>query len=98
MLFTPRCCYQGEDGRVRRDMERANLAAAEITEGNNLIFSGALFSKGAFAEIGADINPLMPGGDDRLVGTEGLTLRVKSEGHTYACVLQTGMRTEASTP
>eukprot|EP00878_Enallax_costatus_P010976 GHUV01011464.1.p1 GENE.GHUV01011464.1~~GHUV01011464.1.p1 ORF type:complete len:401 (+),score=73.85 GHUV01011464.1:211-1413(+) len=82
---------QGEDGRVRRDMERANLAAAEITEGNNLIFSGALFSKGAFAEVGADINPVMSGGDERLSDTEGLTLRVKSEGHTYACVLQTGV-------
>lgn len=67
------------------------MLAAEITEGNNLIFSGALFSKGAFAEVGADINPLLPGGDHRLADTEGITMRVKSEGHTYACVLRTGM-------
>jgi hypothetical protein len=26
----------------------------------------------------------------RLAGTEGITMRVKSEGHTYACVLRTG--------
>ncbi|KAF8062069.1 HCF173 [Scenedesmus sp. PABB004] len=80
---------QGEDGSVKRDAERANLAAAEITDGDNLVFSGALFSRGAFAEVGADLNPLLPGGDERLAGTEGLTLRVKSEGHTYACVLRT---------
>lgn len=75
---------------IRRDMERANLAAAEITEANNLIFSGALFSKGAFAEVGSDVNPLLPGGEQRLADTEGITLRCKSEGHTYACVLRTG--------
>jgi hypothetical protein len=89
------CHKQGEDGSISRDRERANLAAAEISEGNNLVFTGALFTRGAFAEVGADLNPLLPGGESRLAGTEGITMRVKSEGHTYACVLRTGrMRRE----
>uniref|UniRef100_A0A383W3F2 NAD(P)-binding domain-containing protein n=1 Tax=Tetradesmus obliquus TaxID=3088 RepID=A0A383W3F2_TETOB len=80
---------QGEDGSISRDRERANLAAAEISEGNNLVFTGALFTRGAFAEVGAELNPLLPGGESRLAGTEGITMRVKTEGHTYACVLRT---------
>lgn len=82
---------QGEDGTVRRDnSQRANIATAEITETNNLIFAGSLFNKGAFAVVGADLNPRLPGGEERLAGTEGLTLRLRGEGHTYACVLTTG--------
>jgi hypothetical protein len=30
---------------------RANLAAAEISENNNLVFEGVLFSRGAVAEV-----------------------------------------------
>lgn len=40
--------------------------------------------------MGAQLNPALPGGEDRLAGTEGITLRVKAEGHTYGCVLRTG--------
>jgi hypothetical protein len=72
-----------------RDMERANLATAEITEDNNLLFEGALFTRNAVAEVGAKLNPKLPGGDDRFAGCEALTLRVKGEGHTYAAVLVT---------
>jgi hypothetical protein len=82
-------CVQNEDGSVRQDTQRSNLASAEITDANNLVFAGALFNRGAFAEVGAELNPLLPGGDERLKDTEGLTLRVRAEGHTYACVLRT---------
>jgi len=84
------CCddVQGDDGTVRQD-KRSNLATAEITESNNLVFAGALFNRGAFAEVGAELNPKLPGGDDRLSGTEGLTMRLRAEGHVYACVLRT---------
>lgn len=78
-----------EDGTVRQDAQRSNLATAEITEANNLVFAGALFNRGAFAEVGAELDPLLPGGDERLRDTEGLTLRVRAEGHVYACVLRT---------
>lgn len=81
---------QSEDGSVGRDYERANLATAEITEDNNLLFEGALFSRNAIAEVGAKLNPKLPGGEDRFGGCEALTMRVKGEGHTYACVLRTG--------
>lgn len=74
---------------MRQDAQRSNLATAEITETNNLVFAGALFNRGAFAEVGAELDPLLPGGDERLKDTEGLTLRVRAEGHTYACVLRT---------
>jgi hypothetical protein len=80
---------QNEDGTVKSDAQRSNLATAEITEGNNLVFAGALFNRGAFAEVGAALNPLLPGGDERLRDTEGLTMRVRAEGHVYACVLRT---------
>lgn len=74
---------------MRSDVQRSNLATAEITEGNNLVFAGALFNRGAFAEVGAELNPQLPGGDERLKDTEGLTMRVRAEGHIYACVLRT---------
>lgn len=74
---------------MRQDAQRSNLATAEITETNNLVFAGALFNRGAFAEVGAELDPLLPGGDERLKDTEGLTLRVRAEGHVYACVLRT---------
>lgn len=80
---------QGDDGSVRRDAQRSNLATAEITESNNLVFGGALFNRGAFAEVGAELNPKLPGGDDRLSETEGLTMRLRAEGHVYGCVLRT---------
>jgi hypothetical protein len=89
-LFVSAFVLQGDDGSISRDRARSNLAAAEISEGNNLVFTGALFTRGAFAEVGAELNPLLPGGEQRLAGTEGITMRVKSEGHTYACVLRTG--------
>lgn len=89
-LFSLCCpCAQNDDGTVRKDAQRANLATAEITDTNNLVFAGALFNRGAFAEVGAELNPLLPGGDERLKDTEGLTMRVRAEGHVYACVLRT---------
>eukprot|EP00775_Hariotina_reticulata_P008005 gene8005-8203_t len=83
---------QGEDGSIQRDAQRTNLAVAEISEGNDLVFTGALLSRGALAEVGAQLNPALPGGEDRLAGTEGITLRIKAEGHTYGCVLRTGVQ------
>ena len=77
-----------------RDVARANLATAEITEENNLVFEGALFSRGAVAEVGADLNPKLPGGEGRTKDTEGLTLRVKAEGHVYGCVVRTSKQGE----
>lgn len=38
-----------------RDFERANLATAEITEDNNLLFEGALFTRNAIAEVRANL-------------------------------------------
>lgn len=46
-------CMQSEDGTMGRDFERANLATAEITEDNNLLFEGALFTRNAIAEVRA---------------------------------------------
>jgi hypothetical protein len=72
-----------------RDYDRSNLATAEITEDNNLLFEGALFTRNAIAEVGAKLNRKLPGGDDRFGGCEAITMRLKGEGHTYACVLTT---------
>ncbi|GBF94200.1 hypothetical protein Rsub_06470 [Raphidocelis subcapitata] len=80
---------QGDDGSLGRDFQRANLATAEITEENNLLFEGALFTRNAIAEVGTKLNPKLPGGDERFAGCEALTLRAKGEGHTYALVLTT---------
>lgn len=77
------------DGSYARDSSRTNLATAEISEENNLVFEGALFTRGAVAEVGAELNPRMPGGDHRTAGTEGLSLRVKGDGQLYGCVLTT---------
>lgn len=40
-------------------------------------------------QVGTKLNPKLPGGEDRFAGCEALTMRVKGEGHTYACVLAT---------
>jgi len=39
--------------------------------------------------VGAKLNPKLPGGEDRFAGCEALTMRIKGEGHSYACVLVT---------
>lgn len=38
-----------------RDYERANLATAEISGDNNLLFEGALFTRNAIAEVRAGV-------------------------------------------
>ena len=41
------------------------------------------------AEVGANINAVMPGGDHRTADTEGLVMRLRGDGKQYAIVLKT---------
>ncbi|GFR47429.1 hypothetical protein Agub_g9149 [Astrephomene gubernaculifera] len=68
---------------------RLNSAEAVITEDNNLLFEGKLTQRGAFAEVGAALHALLPGGEHRTAGTEGLVLRIRGDAHTYLFILQT---------
>lgn len=45
--------------------------------------------RGAIAEVGARLDPKLPGGDLRTAGTEGLVLRVRGDGHFYLVILET---------
>ncbi len=51
--------------------------------------AGALYTRNAYAEVSAAINPVMPGGEHRTKDTEGVCLRIKGDGKGYACVLTT---------
>lgn len=86
----PLASAQAPDGSYSRDTSRTNLATAEISEASHLVFEGAMFTRGAVAECGADLNPQLPGGDHRTAGTEGLTLRIQGDGQLFACVVTTG--------
>ena len=48
-----------------------------------------LYQRGAVAEVGANINAVMPGGDHRTADTEGLVMRLRGDGKQYAIVLKT---------
>lgn len=45
--------------------------------------------RGAIAEVGARLDPKLPGGELRTDGTEGLALRVRGDGHFYLAILET---------
>lgn len=54
-----------------------------------LYTAGVLYQRGAVAEVGANINAVMPGGDHRTANTEGLVMRLRGDGKQYAIVLKT---------
>ena len=41
------------------------------------------------AEVGANINSVLPGGDHRTADTEGLVMRLRGDGKQYALVIKT---------
>eukprot|EP00798_Chlamydomonas_sp_ICE-L_P007042 gene7042-138_t len=86
--------------RAQIEAANENVAIAEITDDNNLIFEGCLPQRGAIAEVGAKMTPLLPEGEHRTKATEGLVLRVRGDGHQYTCVLRTteGFRFAARFP
>ncbi|KAJ9522767.1 hypothetical protein QJQ45_019831 [Haematococcus lacustris] len=67
----------------------SNNAVAEITQEDHLIFEGTLSQRGAVAEVGAELDPLLPCGDHRTAGTETITMRVRGDGQQYFCILYT---------
>jgi hypothetical protein len=70
-------------------MAKYNQAIAEINEEDNLIFEGVLYQRDAVAEVGAKISSLLPGGEHRTQGTEGLVMRLRGDGKQYTCILRT---------
>ena len=50
---------------------------------------GVLYQRGAVAEVGANVNSVLPGGDHRTAHTEGLVMRLRGDGKQYALVLKT---------
>ncbi|KXZ49366.1 hypothetical protein GPECTOR_22g960 [Gonium pectorale] len=87
---TPEDAAAEAEGRRREEAYgRLNTAEAVITDDNNLLFEGNLMSRGAIAEVGARLTALLPGGEHRTAGTEGLVLRVRGDGHSYLCILET---------
>lgn len=75
---------------ARSPYTRSNVARASIGEaGDTMVFEGTLNARGAVAEVGAELNPIMPRGEHRTAGAEGLAARVRGDGRIYALVLQT---------
>lgn len=46
-------------------------------------------SRGAIAEVGARLLPILPGGEHRTAGTEGIVMRLRGDSHAYLCILET---------
>lgn len=72
----------------RRAVERARArdsAECYISEEDNLVFEGAVYSRGGLAEVGAPLR--LPEGES-LEGSDGLVLRLRSDEHPYTCVLR----------
>ncbi|KAL4433778.1 hypothetical protein ABPG75_000219 [Micractinium tetrahymenae] len=72
----------------RRAAERARArdsAECYINKDDNLVFEGAVYSRGGSAEVGAPLQ--LPAGES-LQGAEGLVLRLRSDEHAYTCVLR----------
>ncbi|KAL4450724.1 hypothetical protein ABPG77_001080 [Micractinium sp. CCAP 211/92] len=72
----------------RRAVERARArdsAECYINEDDNLVFEGAVYSRGGIAEVGAPLQ--LPEGES-LEGADGLVLRVRADEHAYTCVLR----------
>ncbi|PNW73930.1 hypothetical protein CHLRE_13g578650v5 [Chlamydomonas reinhardtii] len=90
---TPEDAAAAAEGRPSRDAGdaygRVNVAEAVITDDNNLLFTGTLMSRGALAEVGAQLAAKLPGGEHRTAGTEGLVLRVRGDAHSYLLILET---------
>ncbi|KAL4853981.1 Glutamate-1-semialdehyde 2 [Chlorella vulgaris] len=73
----------------RRAAERArarDVAECYINEDDNLVFEGAVYSRGGMAEVGAQLQ-LPP--SQTLHGCEGVVLRTRADEHAYTCVLRT---------
>ncbi|MEW5313772.1 MAG: hypothetical protein WDW38_005311 [Sanguina aurantia] len=82
--------YVGSPDEEKQGRDRAtNIAVAEINDENNLVFEGVLFQRGAFAEVGAELNPTMKLGGHRTKDSEGLIMRIKGDSHVYVVVLGT---------
>jgi len=66
----------------------------------SLTNAGNLPTRGAYADVGADISAPLPHGESRTAGTEAIALRVRGDGHTYACIVSTaeGQRYAARFP
>ncbi|GAB4821141.1 hypothetical protein N2152v2_008187 [Parachlorella kessleri] len=84
-----------EGGARRRIFDRGqDRAEAYINEDDNLVFTGAVYSRGGLAQVGA---PLVSPFADRLQrlqrtlleGTQGLLLNVKGDDHSYIVELTT---------
>ena len=50
-----------------------------------LVFEGSVYSRGGYADVGANITALPHGRS--LAGTEGLVMRMKGDAHTYSLAL-----------
>ncbi|KAG1670564.1 hypothetical protein FOA52_012136 [Chlamydomonas sp. UWO 241] len=72
-----------------REVAKYNQAFAEINSDDNLVFDGVLYQRGAVAEVGAKVDGLMPGGEHRTAGTEGVVMRLRGDGKPYALVVKT---------
>lgn len=70
---------------ARRRRQALDTAEAFIDDADMLVFEGAVYSRGGYAELGGDVGNLPHGAD--LAGTEGLLLRLKGDAHNYSLSL-----------
>jgi hypothetical protein len=52
--------------------------------------AGSLFTRGAWAEVGAKLSAKLPAGESRTGSTQGIVMRIRGDGQPYALVLGTG--------
>jgi len=80
------------DSSSRRVFDRGqDKASVMATEDNNLRFTGAIYTRSGYAEMGSDVS-----GEEVLGGTDGLLIRMLGDGNVYTCTLSTKSGSEYS--
>lgn len=72
---------------AQRRRAAKDSAEAYIDDKDNLVFEGSVYSRGGYAEVGADVTRLPHG--DALSGSEGFIMRIKGDAHAYSLVAET---------
>jgi len=79
----------GGDPMTKTKWAASSSATAEVTEEDHLAFSGQLYGRSAYAEVGAPLAANLPGGEHRTAKTEALVMRVRGDGQQYLLVVKT---------
>lgn len=77
--------YYAQNRRKALSMAR-DSADALINDDDHLVFSGAVYSRNAYAIVGADLDDTT---QSAIASSDGLVMRILGDGQTYSALLET---------